>query len=150
MPETVSHPYIEFREVSKAFGENAVLDRVSFDVMPGEPFCILGRSGVGKSVSLQILMGFLKADSGTVIVAGQDITNFSENQLGGHPKESHHGFSERSAFRLTHRGRERGVSAARKQGTVGGADLPDRRWPAADGGRKGNARPFALGSLRPG
>jgi len=62
MPETVSHPYIEFREVSKAFGENAVLDRVSFDVMPGETVCILGRSGVGKSVSLQILMGFLKAD----------------------------------------------------------------------------------------
>jgi len=81
MPETVSHPYIEFRAVSKAFGENAVLDRVSFDVMPGETVCILGRSGVGKSVSLQILMGFLKADSGTVIVAGQDITNFSENQL---------------------------------------------------------------------
>ncbi|MFZ0771760.1 MAG: hypothetical protein WCA49_09985 [Candidatus Sulfotelmatobacter sp.] len=34
MPETVNHPYIEFREVSKAFGENAVLDRVSFNVMP--------------------------------------------------------------------------------------------------------------------
>ncbi|MGA2022061.1 MAG: ATP-binding cassette domain-containing protein [Candidatus Sulfotelmatobacter sp.] len=81
MPETVSQPYIEFRQVSKAFGEKAVLDRVSFDVMPGETVCILGRSGVGKSVSLQILMGFLKADSGTVIVAGQDITNFSENQL---------------------------------------------------------------------
>ncbi|MGB7864414.1 MAG: ATP-binding cassette domain-containing protein, partial [Candidatus Sulfotelmatobacter sp.] len=81
MLETVSHPYIEFRQVSKAFGENAVLDRVSFDVMPGETVCILGRSGVGKSVSLQILMGFLKADSGTVIAAGQDITDFSENQL---------------------------------------------------------------------
>jgi phospholipid/cholesterol/gamma-HCH transport system ATP-binding protein len=81
MPETVSQPYIEFRQVSKAFGEKAVLHRVSFDVMPGETVCILGRSGVGKSVSLQILMGFLKADSGTVIVAGQDITNFSENQL---------------------------------------------------------------------
>jgi phospholipid/cholesterol/gamma-HCH transport system ATP-binding protein len=81
MPETASRPYIEFREVSKAFGDKPVLDRVSFDVMPGETVCILGRSGVGKSVSLQILMGFLKADSGTVIVAGADITNFSEVQL---------------------------------------------------------------------
>ncbi|MGA7894290.1 MAG: ATP-binding cassette domain-containing protein, partial [Candidatus Sulfotelmatobacter sp.] len=81
MPETVNHPYIEFREVSKAFGENEVLDRVSFDVMPGETVCILGRSGVGKSVSLQLLMGFLKADSGRVIVAGEDITGFSEQQL---------------------------------------------------------------------
>jgi phospholipid/cholesterol/gamma-HCH transport system ATP-binding protein len=81
MPETTSRPYIEFREVSKAFGDKPVLDRVSFDVLPGETVCILGRSGVGKSVSLQILMGFLKADSGTVIVAGENITNFSEVQL---------------------------------------------------------------------
>ncbi|MGA2645970.1 MAG: ATP-binding cassette domain-containing protein [Candidatus Sulfotelmatobacter sp.] len=81
MPETVNQPYIEFREVSKAFGENAVLDRVSFNVMPAETVCILGRSGVGKSVSLQLLMGFLKADSGSVIVAGEDITDFSEEQL---------------------------------------------------------------------
>jgi len=81
MTENVSRPYIEFREVSKAFGEKPVLDRVSFDVMPGETVCILGRSGVGKSVSLQILMGFLTADSGRVIVAGEDITNFSEVQL---------------------------------------------------------------------
>jgi phospholipid/cholesterol/gamma-HCH transport system ATP-binding protein len=81
MPETVIHPYIEFREVSKAFGENAVLDRVSFNVMPAETVCILGRSGVGKSVSLQLLMGFLKADSGRVVVAGRDITDFSEERL---------------------------------------------------------------------
>jgi len=81
MPEIAINPYIEFREVSKAFGEKAVLDRVSFNVMPGETVCILGRSGVGKSVSLQLLMGFLKADSGRVIVAGEDITDFSEAQL---------------------------------------------------------------------
>jgi len=78
MPETVSHPYIEFREVSKAFGENAVLDRVSFDVMPGETVCILGRSGVGEIGFAADSDGFSQADSGTVIVAGQDITNFSE------------------------------------------------------------------------
>ncbi|MGA7402844.1 MAG: ATP-binding cassette domain-containing protein [Candidatus Sulfotelmatobacter sp.] len=81
MPEAASQPYIEFREVSKAFGDKVVLDRVSFNVMPGETVCILGRSGVGKSVSLQLLMGFLKADSGRVIVAGEDITGLSEVQL---------------------------------------------------------------------
>src|ERR1700693_2086416 len=81
MPENASRPYIEFREVSKAFGDKAVLDRVSFDVMPGETVCILGRSGVGKSVSPQILMGFLTPDSGTVIVAGEEINNFSEIQM---------------------------------------------------------------------
>src|ERR1700688_2343965 len=81
MPETSTRPYIEFREISKAFGDNVVLDRVSFNVMPGETVCILGRSGVGKSVSLQLIMGFLKADSGHVIVAGQDIIDFSESQM---------------------------------------------------------------------
>jgi phospholipid/cholesterol/gamma-HCH transport system ATP-binding protein len=79
--ENLQRPYIEFREVSKAFGDKVVLDRVSFNVLPGETVCILGRSGVGKSVSLQLLMGFLKADSGRVIVADQDITNFTEEQM---------------------------------------------------------------------
>ena len=74
-------PYIEFQHVSKAFGDNHVLDDVSFQVYPGETVCILGRSGVGKSVSLHHIMGFLKPDSGRVIVAGEDITNFTEEQM---------------------------------------------------------------------
>src|SRR5215813_8911348 len=74
-------PYIEFKDVCKAFGERVVLDHVNFDVLPGEMVCILGRSGVGKSVSLHNIMGFLKPDSGRVIVAGQDITDYNEEQL---------------------------------------------------------------------
>jgi phospholipid/cholesterol/gamma-HCH transport system ATP-binding protein len=74
-------PYIEFRDVSKAFGDNVVLNHVNFDVLPGETVCILGRSGVGKSVSLHNIMGFLKPDSGRVIVAGQDITDYTEAQM---------------------------------------------------------------------
>src|SRR6266550_5835773 len=74
-------PYIEFKDVSKAFGERTVLDNVSFDVLPGEMVCILGRSGVGKSVALHHIMGFLKPDSGRVIVAGEDITDYTEDQL---------------------------------------------------------------------
>ena len=83
MPDDAkSQPYIQFQDVSKAFG-NVVLDRVSFDVLPGETVCILGRSGVGKSVALQHIMGFLKPDSGRVIVAGEDITGYLEEQLEG-------------------------------------------------------------------
>ena len=73
--------YIEFKDVSKAFGDNRVLDRVSFDVKPAETVCILGRSGVGKSVSLHHIMGFLKPDSGRVIVAFEDITDYEEEDL---------------------------------------------------------------------
>ena len=58
-----------------------VLDDVSFFVNPGETLCILGRSGVGKSVALQHIMGFLKPDSGRILVAGEDITGFDEKQL---------------------------------------------------------------------
>src|ERR1700733_8466482 len=82
MPDTPQPaPYIEFKEVSKAFGDNVVLNRVSFNVLPAETVCILGRSGVGKSVSLHHIMGFLKPDSGRVIVAGEDITDFTEEQM---------------------------------------------------------------------
>jgi phospholipid/cholesterol/gamma-HCH transport system ATP-binding protein len=74
-------PYIEFKEVSKSFGANRVLDHVNFTVMPSETVCILGRSGVGKSVSLHHIMGFLKPDSGRVIVAFEDITDYTEEQM---------------------------------------------------------------------
>lgn len=74
-------PYIAFESVCKSFGDFVVLKDVSFYVNPGETLCILGRSGVGKSVSLQILMGFLKADGGRVLVAGQDITDYTEPQM---------------------------------------------------------------------
>src|ERR1700674_2325384 len=78
--DTIS-PYIEFKDVSKAFGDRVVLKDVNFEVLPGEMVCILGRSGVGKSVALHNIMGFLKPDSGRVIVACQDITDYNEVQL---------------------------------------------------------------------
>jgi phospholipid/cholesterol/gamma-HCH transport system ATP-binding protein len=74
-------PYIAFEHVYKAFGDFVVLEDVSFWVLPGETLCILGRSGVGKSVSLQMLMGFLKPDKGTIQVAGENICGFSESEL---------------------------------------------------------------------
>ena len=74
-------PYIAFEHVSKSFGSLVVLDDISFSVLPGETLCILGRSGVGKSVALQILMGFLRVDSGRVMVAGEDICGLNEKQL---------------------------------------------------------------------
>jgi phospholipid/cholesterol/gamma-HCH transport system ATP-binding protein len=79
--ETDHKPYIEFRNVYKAFGDKEILIDVSFQVMPGETVCILGRSGVGKSVSLHHIMGFLKPDDGRVIVAFEDITDYPEAEL---------------------------------------------------------------------
>jgi phospholipid/cholesterol/gamma-HCH transport system ATP-binding protein len=78
----VSGHYIEFEDVSISFGELDVLKKVSFYVDRGETLVIMGRSGVGKSVSLKIIMGFLKADSGRVIVAERDVTNATEAEFG--------------------------------------------------------------------
>jgi phospholipid/cholesterol/gamma-HCH transport system ATP-binding protein len=72
--------YIEFRQVSKTF-DKPVLVECSFDIDAGETVAIIGRSGVGKSVTLSHIMGFLKPDTGRVIVAHQDITEMTEAQL---------------------------------------------------------------------
>jgi len=74
-------PYIAFEHIYKSFGDTDVLKDVSFSILPGETLCILGRSGVGKSVSLQMLMGFYKPDKGRIMVAGEDICGYTEKQM---------------------------------------------------------------------
>ena len=81
MSEEKSINYFEFREVCKSFDERMVLDHVSFTVKRGETCVIMGRSGVGKSVSLKHIMGFLKADSGQIIIDGEDVTDFKESDF---------------------------------------------------------------------
>src|SRR6266581_5185447 len=78
---TLSDHYIEFLNVSKAFDDHVVLDDVSFFVDRGETCVILGRSGVGKSVTLKHILGFLRPDSGRVLVDGANITDWTEEQL---------------------------------------------------------------------
>jgi len=73
--------YFEFRGVNKGFDERMVLNNVSFKVKRGETCVIMGRSGVGKSVSLKHIMGFLHADSGRVFIDGVDVTDFTERQF---------------------------------------------------------------------
>jgi len=79
MAEEYPH-YIEFRHVYKTF-EHPVLVDANFYVDAGQTVAIIGRSGVGKSVSLGHIMGFLKPTSGRVIVAHEDITEFGEEEL---------------------------------------------------------------------
>ena len=73
--------YFEFRDVNKAFDEHTVLNHVSFTVKRGETCVIMGRSGVGKSVSLKHILGFLRADSGRIFIDGADVTDYSEAQF---------------------------------------------------------------------
>ena len=74
-------PAVAFEGVSKAFGEQKVLDDVSFSLPAGEALCILGRSGTGKSVSLRLMIGLLKPDGGKVMVMGNDVGSLKEEGL---------------------------------------------------------------------
>src|SRR6202167_5394957 len=76
-----SVPLISFANVSMWFGERKILDQVSFTVNRGETLCILGRSGVGKSVALRILMGFLKPQAGTIRMEGEENNFYSEEDM---------------------------------------------------------------------
>jgi phospholipid/cholesterol/gamma-HCH transport system ATP-binding protein len=74
-------PAIEFRDVHLGFADRKVLDGLSFKVMKGETKIILGGSGCGKSTTIKLVLGLLKPDSGQIIVDGEDITNYSEQEM---------------------------------------------------------------------
>jgi len=74
-------PAIEFRDVHLSFDENKILDGVSFTVRRGETKVILGRSGGGKSTIIRLILGLLKPDSGRIFVDGEEITEYSEQEI---------------------------------------------------------------------
>lgn len=60
-------PLIEFRKITKRFGEQTVLDQVDLQIYEGEVTTIIGLSGSGKSVLLKHIIGLLKPDEGTIL-----------------------------------------------------------------------------------
>jgi phospholipid/cholesterol/gamma-HCH transport system ATP-binding protein len=72
--------YLEFRHIFKTFDKPVLVD-ANFCVDGGQTVAIIGRSGVGKSVTLGTIMGFIKPDKGQVIVAHEDVTNFTEQEM---------------------------------------------------------------------
>jgi phospholipid/cholesterol/gamma-HCH transport system ATP-binding protein len=74
-------PAIEFRNVVLAFDDRVILDDLSFKVMKGETKIILGGSGGGKSTIIKLVLGLLKPDSGQILVDGEDVTDYTEDQM---------------------------------------------------------------------
>jgi phospholipid/cholesterol/gamma-HCH transport system ATP-binding protein len=72
---------IEFKNVVKRFSGSPVLDDVSFSVEKGEIFCVIGPSGVGKSVTLKHIVRLLSPTSGEVVVDGVDVAACGEDEL---------------------------------------------------------------------
>ena len=63
---------IHARDLVKTFGDVRALDRVTLDIAPGEVHGFLGPNGAGKSTMIRVLLGLLRADSGTVRLFGAD------------------------------------------------------------------------------
>ena len=74
-------PVIVFEEVSLAFDEKVILDRVSFELLAGRTKIILGGSGVGKSTVLRLILGLLKPDGGRIYINGRQIDHLDERDL---------------------------------------------------------------------
>ncbi len=74
-------PVIEFKNVYKSFGNNAVLKGINLSVKKGENLVILGRSGSGKSVAIKCLVGLTKIDQGEINVLGTNITKLNDHEL---------------------------------------------------------------------
>lgn len=74
-------PLIELRNVSKSFEYHHVLRNVDLAVENGETLALMGRSGIGKSVTLLIITGLLQPDEGQVLIQGRDIARLPESEL---------------------------------------------------------------------
>ena len=79
-PQT-GEPAIRFEGVTKAFGGRTVLDDLSLEVPAGTGFCLLGRSGTGKTVALKHIVGLVKPDRGRVLVHGRDVAALARPDL---------------------------------------------------------------------
>lgn len=81
MDPTTEVPALECRDVWKSYGDQPVLQGVSFRARAGENLCIMGASGGGKTTLLKILFGAHRADRGAVLLDGEDITRMPEREL---------------------------------------------------------------------
>ena len=72
--------FISFRGVDKAFGRQSVYEGLDLDVRRGETLCVIGPSGVGKSVMLKMLIGLLTADRGEIWFDGQRVSDLVDDE----------------------------------------------------------------------
>ncbi|MBI4412715.1 MAG: ABC transporter ATP-binding protein [Deltaproteobacteria bacterium] len=72
---------IEFKNVSKAFGENQVLIGMNLAIEQGETITIIGGSGTGKSVTLKLLLGVIKPDEGDILFKGESVVEMTGEAL---------------------------------------------------------------------
>ncbi|WP_417603948.1 ABC transporter ATP-binding protein [Primorskyibacter flagellatus] len=73
-------PLIQFKQVTKKFGEFVAIDSLSLDIFEQEFFALLGPSGCGKTTMMRMLAGFESPSSGSILLAGKDIAPVPPNK----------------------------------------------------------------------
>jgi len=71
---------IELKNISKSFGKKIILDNMNYKIVKGKTTILMGLSGTGKSVTLKIILGLIKEDSGEVFYKNNNISNLSKNE----------------------------------------------------------------------
>ncbi len=88
LPDKPSDPvFIRVRELCKQIGQQQILKGMTLEIPRGSGVAIIGGSGTGKSVFLKLVMGLIKATSGSIMVDGVEITGLNERQLGPHRRK---------------------------------------------------------------
>ncbi len=77
----MSEAIIEFRQIFKSFNDTPVLRGMDLVIRPAETVTIIGGSGIGKSVTLKLIVGLMKPEAGQVLIEGEDIVPLTEDQL---------------------------------------------------------------------
>ena len=89
---------VEFKQVSKSFGTQRVLNDVSFRLEHGQALCVLGRSGTGKSVTLKLIMALIRPDSGAIWVDQENVVGMREHGLSSVRKKLGYLFQDAALF----------------------------------------------------
>ncbi len=76
-----NEPVIELKNVYKSFGSKFVLRDLDLTIYKGQSVVLLGQSGMGKSVSLRLMLGLMDVDSGSIKINGNEITNLTEEEM---------------------------------------------------------------------
>src|SRR5512136_530267 len=91
-------PLIEFKDVTKRFGPQTVLERVNLQIYEGQVTTIIGLSGSGKSVLLKHIIGLIQPDEGSIFFRGESLTKMKKSERAAHFARISYMFQENALF----------------------------------------------------
>ncbi len=91
-------PLIEFREVTKRFGDRTILDQISLKIYENQITTIIGKSGTGKSVLLKHIIGLLEPDEGTILFRARPVRDMGKGEWDAYRSQVSYMFQNNALF----------------------------------------------------